>query len=871
MAKRVYLFNEGSKDDRDLLGGKGANLCEMTSLGLPVPFGFIITTPTCREFFEFGNKLPPLLEQEYRVALDLVEKKMGARFGDPENPLLFSVRSGAAVSMPGMMNTILNLGLNDEIAAGLARKTDNPRFAYDCYRRFIQMFANVVLEADGEQFEHEIEKYKAAHGKRDDVEMSAEDWQEIVRIYKTLVDFPEDPFVQLKLAVEAVFLSWHTPRAYVYREMNNIPETLGTAVNVQAMVFGNFGDTSGSGVAFTRNPSNGEHSFFGEFLFNAAGEDVVAGTRTPLPVSALQERLPEVYAELFRTQEQLEKHYRDMQDLEFTVQEGKLYMLQTRSGKRTGRASVKIAVDMVREGLITESEALMRVSPEHVEAFLHPMVDPDQKTEIVATGLPASPGGATGSVVFSAEEAVQVAATGQSVILVRRETTPEDIHGMKVAAGILTELGGMTSHAAVVARGMGVCAITGCGGLSINYAAGTATTVTGVVIRRGDVITLDGTAGEVMLGDVPKTEASGSEDFQILLSWADEHRRLKVRANAETPEDAAKARELGAEGIGLCRTEHMFFDAERIDQMRGMILSDNREERQGYLDKLLQFQEEDMLALFRVMDGLPVTVRLLDPPLHEFLPHTEEDMVALSRRIDKPLEKIRAMTESLKEVNPMLGFRGCRLSIVHPEVTEMQVKAIISAAVRATEEGLKPLPEIMIPLVVNVREIRLISEIIDRGIQAVLKERQVSVPYKIGTMMETPRAALGADRLAAEVEFMSFGTNDLTQMTYGFSRDDVGKFLPMYLEKKLVESDPFVTLDQRAVGRLLEIAVTESRARKPGIKYGICGEHGGDPRSIQFFHDLGLDYVSCSPFRVPVARIAAAQAKVRRETETRRS
>ncbi|MEQ9464174.1 MAG: pyruvate, phosphate dikinase [Haliea sp.] len=871
MAKRVYLFNEGSKDDRDLLGGKGANLCEMTALGLPVPFGFIITTPTCREFFEAGNKLPHLLEQEYRVALDLVEKKMGARFGDPENPLLFSVRSGAPVSMPGMMNTILNLGLNDEIAAGLARKTDNPRFAYDSYRRFIQMFANVVLEADGEQFEHEIEKYKAAHGKRDDVEMSAGDWQEIIRIYKTLVDFPEDPFVQLKLAVEAVFLSWHTPRAYVYREMNNIPETLGTAVNVQAMVFGNFGDTSGSGVAFTRNPSNGEHSFFGEFLFNAAGEDVVAGTRTPLPVSALQERLPEVYAELFRTQAQLEKHYRDMQDLEFTVQEGKLYMLQTRSGKRTGRASVKIAVDMVREGLITESEALMRVSPEHVESFLHPMVDPEQKTEIVATGLPASPGGATGSVVFSAEEAVEVAATGKSVILVRRETTPEDIHGMKVAAGILTELGGMTSHAAVVARGMGVCAITGCGGLSIDYAAGTATTAGGVVIRRDDVITLDGTAGEVMLGDVPKTEASSSEDFQILLSWADEHRRLKVRANAETPEDAAKARELGAEGIGLCRTEHMFFDAERIDQMRGMILAENREERQRYLDKLLKFQEEDMLALFRVMDGLPVTVRLLDPPLHEFLPHSEDDMVALAGRINKPLEKIRAMTESLKEVNPMLGFRGCRLSIVHPEVTEMQVKAIISAAVRAIEEGLKPLPEIMIPLVVNVREIRLISEIIDRGIQAVMKEKHVSVPYKIGTMMETPRAALGADRLAPEVEFMSFGTNDLTQMTYGFSRDDVGKFLPMYLEKKLVESDPFVTLDQRAVGRLLEIAVSESRARKPGIKYGICGEHGGDPRSIQFFHDLGLDYVSCSPFRVPVARIAAAQAKVRRETEARRT
>ncbi len=870
MAKRVYLFNEGSKDDRDLLGGKGANLCEMTSLGLPVPYGFIITTPTCREYFESGNKLPPLLEQEYRVALDLVEKKMGARFGDPENPLLFSVRSGAPVSMPGMMNTILNLGLNDEIAEGLARKTGNPRFAYDCYRRFIQMFADVVLEADGERFEHEIEQYKAAHGKPNDVDMSAEDWQEIIRIYKTLVDFPEDPFVQLKLAVEAVFLSWHTPRAYVYREMNNIPETLGTAVNVQAMVFGNFGDTSGSGVAFTRNPSNGDHDFFGEFLFNAAGEDVVAGIRTPLPVSALQERLPDVYDELFTTQALLEKHYRDMQDLEFTVQEGKLFMLQTRSGKRTGRASVKIAVDMVREGLISESEALMRVSPEHVESFLHPMVDPAQKTEIVATGLPASPGGATGSVVFSAEEAVEVAATGASVILVRRETTPEDIHGMKVAAGILTELGGMTSHAAVVARGMGVCAITGCGGLSINYAEGTATTAEGVVMRRGDVITLDGTAGEVMLGDVPKTEASSSEDFQILLSWADQHRRLKVRANAETPEDAAKARELGAEGIGLCRTEHMFFEAERIDQMRGMILAENKEERQHYLQRLLTYQEEDMLALFRVMDGLPVTVRLLDPPLHEFLPHDEADMQALAERIGKPVEKIREMTESLKEVNPMLGFRGCRLSIVYPEITEMQVKAIISGAVRAIEEGLKPLPEIMIPLVVNVREIRLISEIIDRGIQAVMKEKHVSVPYKIGTMMETPRATLGADRLAPEVEFMSFGTNDLTQMTYGFSRDDVGKFLPMYLEKKLVESDPFVSLDQRAVGRLLELAVQESRARKPGIKYGICGEHGGDPRSIQFFHDLGLDYVSCSPFRVPVARIAAAQAKVRRETESRR-
>lgn len=865
MAKRVYLFNEGGKDDRELLGGKGANLCEMTTLGLPVPFGFIITTPTCRDFFDAGNQLPSLLEQEYRVALDLVEKKMGARFGDVENPLLFSVRSGASVSMPGMMNTILNLGLNDKIVEGLAKKTNNARFAYDSYRRFIQMFADVVLGVDGHLFEQEIEQYKAQHNKVLDVDMSAEDWQAIIATYKTLADFPQDPFVQLKMAVEAVFLSWYTPRANVYREMNNIPESLGTAVTVQAMVFGNFGDDSGSGVAFTRNPSTGEHVFFGEYLFNAAGEDVVAGIRTPLQIEVLNERMPEVYNELFATQALLERHYRDMQDMEFTVQEGKFYMLQTRSGKRTGRASIKIAVDMVNEGMITESEALMRVSPEHVEAFLHPMIDPTAKTDIVASGLPASPGGATGAVVFSAEEAVDVNADGTPVILVRRETTPEDIHGMKVAEGILTELGGMTSHAAVVARGMGVCAITGCSSLTINYAAGTATTAEGVVMKRGDIITLDGTAGEVMLGDIPKTEASSSDDFQTLLSWADKHRKLKVRANAETFEEATKALELGAEGIGLCRTEHMFFAADRIDKMRGMILAESKEERLHYLDMLFEFQRDDICELFKVMDGLPVTIRLLDPPLHEFLPHNDEEIAALAERIGKPAAKIKEMTESLHEVNPMLGFRGCRLSVVYPEITEMQVRAIISAAVIATEQGYKPFPEIMIPLVVNVREIRLINEIIDTGIQAVLREKSISIPYKVGTMMETPRATLSADRFAPEVEFMSFGTNDLTQMTYGFSRDDVSKFLPQYLDKKLVESDPFVSLDQRAVGRLMEIAVRESRARKKGIKYGICGEHGGDPRSIQFCHDLGLDYVSCSPFRVPVARIAAAQANVGRE------
>ncbi len=862
MAKRVYLFNEGSKDDRDLLGGKGANLCEMTALDLPVPYGFIITTPTCREFFEAGNRLPRHLQTEYNVALKLVEEKMGAGFGDPENPLLFSVRSGAPVSMPGMMNTILNLGMNDVIAEGLARKTNNPRFAFDSYRRFIQMYADVVMEVSAEGFEDILEEYKKEHGRAQDVDMTADDWRAIVELYKEVVNFPQDPATQLKQAIEAVFRSWNTPRAIIYREMNNIPETLGTAVCVQAMVFGNFGDDSGSGVAFTRNPSTGEKVFFGEYLSNAAGEDVVAGIRTPQGIDTLREQMPAVYEQLDRTQQMLEKHYRDMQDLEFTVQEGKLYMLQTRSGKRTGRASVKIAVEMVSEGLIDEQEALLRVSPEHVEAFLHPMVDPTQKQDIVGTGLPASPGGATGEVVFSADEAVDVHQQGRKVILVRRETTPEDIHGMKVAEGILTELGGMTSHAAVVARGMGVCAITGCSDLAVDTRNGVASGSDGTTIKRGDTITLDGSTGEVMLGDIPKTEASSSDDFQILLSWADKHRRLKVRANAETPEDAAKARELGAEGIGLCRTEHMFFDSDRIDLMRGMILSESSEERQHYLDQLKAFQFRDMRALFEVMQGLPVTIRLLDPPLHEFLPHSEEELVSLAGRLGKDTEQVRETTQQLQEANPMLGFRGCRLSVVYPEITDMQVQAIIGAAVDAHRAGFNPYPEIMIPLVVNVREVRAISEVIQKAILELLSEESISLPYKIGTMMETPRACLGAKRLAPAVEFMSFGTNDLTQMTYGFSRDDVGKFLPAYLDRKLVEDDPFVTLDQRAVGRLMKMAMKDSKTRKKGIKYGICGEHGGDPRSIQFCHEIGLDYVSCSPFRVPVARIAAAQAAV---------
>ena len=863
MAKRVYLFDEGGKDDRDLLGGKGANLCEMTRLGLPVPFGLVITTPTCREYFERGNKLPRGLEPEYRAAMKLVEGRMGARFGNPENPLLVSVRSGAPVSMPGMMNTILNLGLNDAITAGLAERTGNPRFAYDSQRRFIQMFADVVLGVDGERYEDVIEAHKKAKGYETDPEMSAEDWQAVIAEFKAIAPIPEDPFEQLRLAIEAVFTSWHSPRAQVYREMNEIPESLGTAVTVQPMVFGNFGDTSGSGVAFTRNPATGVAERYGEFLFNAAGEDVVAGIRTPEPISALEARLPEVYQQLMDTQQLLEKHYRDMQDIEFTVQEGRFFLLQTRSGKRTGRAAIKVAVDMVREGLLGEQDALMRVSPEHVESFLHPMVDPAAKTDIVATGLAASPGGATGKVVFTADDAVVEAEKGEAIILVRRETTPEDIHGMRVVQGILTELGGMTSHAAVVARGMGVCAITGCSAIEMDRENRVVRLPGGIEIREGDLITLDGNTGDVMLGDVPKVEAAGSDDFQTLLTWADRHRRLKVRANAETLEDATKARELGAEGIGLCRTEHMFFQSDRIDVMRRMILAVDAEERARVLEELEAFQFEDMLGLFKVMDGLPVTIRLLDPPLHEFLPHGSEELHELAARIDRPVDELRTRLADLAEVNPMLGFRGCRLSVVFPEITEMQVRAIMSAAVKATEQGLRPMPEIMIPLVVNVREIRLVTEIIDRGIGKALGGKAVSIPYKIGTMMETPRSCLGAGRIARAVEFMSFGTNDLTQMTYGFSRDDAGRFIPQYLDAKLIEADPFVSLDRRGVGRLLHMAVEEARGSGVGLKFGICGEHGGDPRSIRFCHDIGLDYVSCSAFRVPVARIAAAQAAVR--------
>ncbi|MGK0290046.1 MAG: pyruvate,orthophosphate dikinase [bacterium] len=862
MTKRVYLFNEGNKNDGATLGGKGANLCEMTSLGLPVPFGFIITTSTCLEFFKNGNTLPQALKAEYTAAVHRVEDKMRAKFGDPSNPLLFSVRSGAPVSMPGMMDTVLNLGMNDEIVEGLAKKTNNPRFAYDAYRRFIQMFSDVVMGKDHHEFEAILEAVKEEKGAINDTDLTADDLKELVRRFKEISHVPSDPYVQLEMAIKAVFSSWYNPRADYYRQMHDISIDLGTAVSIQSMVFGNFGDTSGSGVAFTRNPSTGEKIFYGEHLRNAAGEDVVAGIRTPESLDVLKKEDPIIYGQLYQIQRQLEQHYQDMQDIEFTIQEEELYILQTRNGKRTGRAAVKIAVDMVNEGLITEEEALLRVDTEQLDFFLHPVIDPDAEKNVIARGLPASPGGATGKVVFTADEAEAEAEKGEKVILVRKETTPEDIHGMKAAEGILTALGGMTSHAAVVARGMGKCAISGCSDISIDHATETFETKDGTVYKKGDIITLDGSAGEVIIGEVAMIEARSDSDFQQILDWSDKHRRLKVRANAETPDDAKKALELGAEGIGLCRTEHMFFDADRIDVMRSMILSDTKEERQKYLDQLFEFQKTDMKTLFSVMTGHHVTIRLLDPPLHEFLPHGDAEIEALAGRLNKDVNVIKKRIDELGEANPMLGFRGCRLAIVYPEIAKMQAKAIITAALEVEAKGLKAEPEIMVPLVSTVREIKTIVPEIKKTIQEVFQKHGKEVSYRIGTMMEVPRACLMADTIAPEVEFMSFGTNDLTQMTLGFSRDDIGKFLPSYLKHKIYDSDPFAVLDQNGVGRLIKQTIKDSIEANPNLDFGICGEHGGDPKSVKFFHKAGFNYVSCSPFRVPIARIAAAQASV---------
>jgi pyruvate,orthophosphate dikinase len=864
--KWVYLFREGNASMRDLLGGKGAGVAEMTRTGVPVPPGFTITTEACNAYYENGQQFPEGMWEQVLEGLKDIEAQTGKRFGDPSNPLLVSVRSGAKFSMPGMMDTVLNLGLNQETREGLARLTDNPRFAADAYRRFVQLFGKIVLGVDGDRFEHEMEEAKG-HGQRQDTDLTTEELLALAEKFKAIikedvgVDFPEDPFEQLRAAIAAVFRSWNGRRAVDYRRVNKIPDNLGTAVNVQAMVFGNMGNDSATGVAFTRNPSTGDPEIFGEYLVNAQGEDVVAGIRTPQPISKLAQEMPEVYAQFHEIAKQLERHYKDMQDVEFTIERGKLWMLQTRTGKRTGAAAVKIAVDMVREGLIDKATAVQRVDPHALDQLLHPMIDPAARKDAqpLTVGLPASPGAASGKAVFDPDEAEELAKTGEKVILVRVETAPEDFHGMVAAQAILTARGGMTSHAAVVARGMGKPCVAGAGDLRINYAE-QMMTVNGTVIRKGDWITIDGGSGEVFAGQMPTVEPELSGDFATLMSWADEFRKLGVRANADIPRDARVARQFGAEGIGLCRTEHMFFEGDRIDAMREMILADTPEERRAALAKIEPLQQGDFEGLFREMAGLPVTIRTLDPPLHEFLPHDDEEIEALATKLGVDPKKVKARVESLREANPMLGFRGCRLGILYPEITEMQARAIFKAAVKVKSEGIDVYPEVMIPLVGYVSELKLQEEIVRRVASEVFAEAGIEVPYLVGTMIELPRAALVADEIAQVAEFFSFGTNDLTQTTLGLSRDDSGRFLPIYVEKKLIPDDPFQTIDQRGVGQLVQIGTERGRSTRPNLKVGICGEHGGDPASVEFFHRVGLNYVSCSPYRVPIARLAAAQA-----------
>ncbi len=875
--KYVYLFEEGSAGMVELLGGKGAGLAEMTRLGLPVPPGFTITTEACREYNARGREFPPGLEEEVSAALRKLEEKTGKTFGDPRNPLLVSVRSGAAVSMPGMMDTVLNLGLNDETVEGLAAATNDARFALDCYRRFIQMFGDIVLGIDHNRFEEVLTRHKKRLGVQHDYQLPPEALREVIREYKEIVreatggDFPQDPRVQLKLAIRAVFDSWNNPRAIVYRKAHQIPDDLGTAVNVQMMVFGNMGETSGTGVAFTRDPATGEKVIFGEFLANAQGEDVVAGIRTPEPLARMRELLPEAYAEFERVCALLEQHYRDAQDIEFTVERGKLYMLQTRTAKRTASAAVKIAVDMAREGLITKEEAVLRVDPNQLEQLLHRRIDPKAKVQVLARGLPASPGAASGSAVFDADEAERRGQAGEKVILVRTETTPDDIHGILAAQGILTSRGGMTSHAAVVARGMGKPCVCGCEALRIDY-ENRCFTVGDVVVREGDVISIDGSTGEVILGAVPLIDPELSEEFQVLLEWADELRALGVRANADTPQDAIRARQFGAEGIGLCRTEHMFMAPDRVPIVQAMILAETPEERAAALEKLLPMQQGDFYEILKAMDGLPVTIRLLDPPLHEFLPRTEElaleilelkhtggDAEEIARK-----ETILRKARALAEFNPMLGHRGCRLGITTPEIYKMQVRAILQATAQLLREGYRPQPEIMIPVVMGAEELAILRQLCLEVAAEVGREQGVELDVPIGTMIELPRACLTADEVARHADFFSFGTNDLTQTTYGFSRDDAeGKFIPDYLEKKILPYNPFAVLDRAGVGKLVRMAVELGRSTNPGLKLGICGEHGGEPNSIEFCHLVGLDYVSCSPYRVPVARLAAAQAAVK--------
>ncbi len=874
--KYVYFFGanktEGNGKMKELLGGKGAGLAEMTSLGIPVPPGFTLTTEVCNYFNANKNSYPAGLEQEVKSHLTQMEETLGSgsRFGDPKNPLLLSVRSGARASMPGMMDTVLNLGLNDDTVEGLAKKTQNPRFAYDSYRRFIQMFSDVVLGVHNDHFEKLIEDRKEQKGIHLDTDLDANDLKALVKEFKSMVrrelgqDFPTDPHKQLWEAIAAVFRSWNTRRAIEYRKINQIPDHWGTAVNVQAMVFGNMGDNCATGVAFTRDPATGEKTFFGEYLINAQGEDVVAGIRTPLPVSgaanSLEKVMPVAYKTLLEIQDKLEKHYKDMQDIEFTIQENRVWMLQTRSGKRTGTAAVRIAVEMVREKILNEQEAILRVSPSHLDQLLHPAIDPKAKKVLLAKGLPASPGAAVGRVVFTADEAQEWVERGEKVILVRQETSPEDIHGMHVAEGVLTARGGMTSHAAVVARGMGKCCITGCGDINIGSQQDFFK-VNGTTIHKGDWITLDGSLGEVLTGKVATIQPELSGDFGKLMSWVDKNRKLKVRTNADTPHDSRVARSFGAEGIGLCRTEHMFFEPNRIDAVREMILAENLEERQKALAKILPMQKGDFKEIFREMKGLPVTIRLLDPPLHEFLPQTDMEIKDLAKKIGVSPDKLKAKAESLHELNPMLGHRGCRLGITFPEIYQMQVRGIMEAACElAKEEDFKIIPEIMIPLVGHVNELKYMREETEKVCQQVIKEKGISIPYNIGTMIELPRAAMTADEIANQADFFSFGTNDLTQTTFGFSRDDAGKFLPYYVEKGILPFDPFVTLDQQGVGEFIHMAVDKGRRVKADLKVGICGEHGGDAASVEFCHRIGLDYVSCSPYRVPIARLAAAHA-----------
>ena len=871
MTKYVYLFSEGNASMRNLLGGKGANLAEMTNIGLPVPQGFTVTTEACTKYYDDGKKLSDEVIAQVQEGLKKLEEITGKKFGDKKNPLLVSVRSGARASMPGMMDTILNLGINDEVVVGLSELTGNERFAYDSYRRFIQMFSDVVMGLDKSRFERIIDEMKEARGIKLDIEFSAEDLKEMVAKFKEFYkkemncDFPTDPKTQLNEAVKAVFRSWDNPRANVYRRMNDIPSSWGTAVNGQTMVFGNMGETSGTGVAFTRNPATGEKKLFGEYLMNAQGEDVVAGIRTPNPISTLEQQNPEIYKQFTEICEILENHYNDMQDMEFTIEKGKLYMLQTRNGKRTAKAALKIAVDLVNEGRINKDQALLMLDPKQLDALLHPTFDEvDLKNaEVIAHGLPASPGAATGKIVFTAERAKELSSNKEKVVLVRLETSPEDIEGMAVSQGVLTARGGMTSHAAVVARGMGTACVAGCGSLSVDEENKTCT-ISGKTYHEGDEIAFDGSTGNVYGRKINTKPAEVSGDFAKIMEWADKARRLQVRTNADNPRDAEVAYNFGAEGIGLCRTEHMFFEADRIPAVREMIVSSTVEEREKALSKLLPMQRKDFIGLYKAMKGKPVTIRFLDPPLHEFLPHTDDEIRDLAKDMGLTFEKLKHTVESLHEFNPMMGHRGLRLAVTYPEIARMQTRAVIEAALTVKrEDGYDIHPEIMIPLTCESKEFNYVRDIVAQTADEVIKASGEKLDYKIGTMIEIPRAALTADEIAKTAEFFSFGTNDLTQMTFGFSRDDAGKFLDAYYDKKLFDNDPFAHVDEKGVGKLVDMAVKLGKSTRPDIKLGVCGEHGGDPQSIDFFHRVGLTYVSCSPYRVPIARLAAAQAAIR--------